>query len=536
MRTSPPPVATSIVAPPVLAALLAGLCATALPSAANAAEFTDVLDAADDRDDYDDETFDPFDLNLEPSFRFDMASATISREAPCVPREQSQVMDPNVRNNPRVQFSPERCREATIVDNREMTYRRREMRVGMTLRIGLFKDLELRLNAPFVISSSRGLKYADGVGAGDSSVDPSDRRIRQNADDVFDPNGSDSDHLGALSSFRQHRFFELSDEYRSIERMGFADPSIGLHWAPFNDERDDTKATLALGADYTIPVAPIRRAGNDAVGEGLHKGQFRVAASKKFDWIEPYMGLRYTLQIAAADSPIRELADIDPQNQGQPNVSPPQKGRITVGTEFVPYENEETHERYAIDLRFQFGYATEGRDYSPMYDHMGRSQCNGLSGAEMLPQFDSQGDLTNPGDVACSWIMQRPANTRGTSRPIYDLDQDASASTSANWRTNGIMMVAPHATFSGRLGVNIQPTKYFKLQAIARLTHKQQHILSKGRAGIDVDGNDEIATEGSQAGTELNPAYNPAYDSPTNRFRVEDFNTWSFLVRANLQF
>jgi hypothetical protein len=520
----------------MLAALLAAMGTVALPAAAHAAEFTDVLDAADDRDDYDEDTYDPFDLNLEPSFRFDLESATISREAPCVPQQQNQVSDPNVSNNPRAQFSPERCSEARIVDNREMAYRRREMRVGMRLRIGLFKDLELRLHAPYVISSSRGLKYADGVGRGESSVDPSDTRIRQHAKDVFDPNGSDADHLGQLSQFRQHRFFGLSDEYRSIERMGFADPSIGLHWAPFNDERDDTKATLALGADYTIPIAPIRRPGNDAVGEGLHKGQFRVAASKQFDWIEPYMGLRYTLQIAAADSPIRELADIDPQNQGQPNVRPPQKGRITVGAEFVPYENEETHERYAIDLRFQFGYATEGRAYSPIYDHMVNSRCNGLSGAEMLPQFDNQGDLTNPGDVACSWIMQRPANTRGTSRPIYDLDQDPNESTSANWRTDGIMMVAPHATFSGRLGVNIQPTRYFQLQGIVRLTHQQQHILTKGRSGLDVNNDGEVATQGPQAGTELNPAYNGAYDSPANRFSVTDFNTWSFLVRANFQF
>jgi hypothetical protein len=132
--------------------------------------------------------------------------------------------------------------------------------------------------------------------------------------------------------------------------------------------------------------------------------------------------------------------------------------------------------------------------------------------------------------------MQRPANTRGTSRPIYDLDQNASESTSADWRTNGIVMVAPHATFSGRLGVNIQPTRYFQLQGIVRLTHKQQHLLTKARAGVDVNGDDEIATEDPQASTELNPAYNGAYDSPSNRFSVKDFNTWSFLVRANFQF
>ena len=132
--------------------------------------------------------------------------------------------------------------------------------------------------------------------------------------------------------------------------------------------------------NYLNWIKPLSFAG---VSDGV--ATFHVPTNFMGTYVSDNFGDLLLHQIAAADSPIRELADIDPQNQGQPNVSPPQKGRITVGTEFVPYENEETHERYAIDLRFQFGYATEGRDYSPMYDHCPGSSGSPYSAIQLAP-------------------------------------------------------------------------------------------------------------------------------------------------------
>src|SRR5690554_1837804 len=100
-------------------------CATAVAISlpvlsANAAEYTDLLDAADDFDDFDKDTYNPFDFNLEPSFQYDISSAKISREAPCVPNRADYAGQPGVMNNPRLVDGQGRCSTPEMVYNREM--------------------------------------------------------------------------------------------------------------------------------------------------------------------------------------------------------------------------------------------------------------------------------------------------------------------------------------------------------------------------------------------------------------------------------
>ena len=527
------------------------VAAPGLTSTAQAAEFTDVIDAADDKDDYDEDTYDPFDIHIEPSFTFETSRAQINREAPCVPfssrsdYENAQPFQGDLATqNPRVQFAPDRCDETSIVENKEMLYRHQEARLDNTLRVGIYKDLELRFNVPFVFSSRHGLKYANedprqgkNVTPARSSVDPRDGDIEANAEAVFNPSDNQKGHLSKLNRFKQHRFFNLDSEFRDISRAGLADPSIGIHWAPFNDKRDDTKATLAIGMDYTMPIAKIRQADNDAVGEGMHKLNWSIRSSKRFDWIDPYFGIDYTLQMPSRNSPIKELKDIDNNNGGQSVTQPPHIGNITVGTEFIPWEVPAEHQQFATHLASTFGYVSEGRDYSPLYEHMVNSQCNGRSTDEIVPEFDSNGDLQNPKDVGCSWIAQRPANVQP--QPKYNLTALDSNDT---FQTNGIMTVEGYATFAGHLGFYIQPSEYVQLKALTGITHQQEHFLTNARTGSDVDDSAEQSNDGKvdltgpDAKVERNPAYNSTYDSPGTRFRVSRYNTWRFLFTAAFQF
>ncbi len=495
-----------------------------LASSAHAAEFTDLLDAADDKDDYDPDTYDPFDFNLEPTFSFETGKAQITREAPCVPEDYNRSDD---LRNPRVQDDG-RCDEVGVVENSEMTYRHQEARMDLTARVGLYKDLELRINAPFVFTSVHGMKYADGVDEENSWVDPSDERIEDNADQVFDDDDSRADKLGKLNRFKAHRYFDLGSEFRDHERSGFGDPSIGVHWGPFNDQRDDTEATMVLGMDYVLPIAQIRKRNNDGVGEGMHKLKWKFASSKQFDFVDPYFGLEYMLQLPARGSPIKELKDIDPNNSGQTVTNPPHEGDITIGTEFIPHEDESEGQRYAIDLGFRFGYVSEGRDYTPLFDHMANSKCN-----------DPDNGLLNTGEadsIGCSWIAQRPANARPS--PVYDVSNESAMNEVDEFRTNGIMTVESYATFTGHLGFYLQPSEYFQLKALTSLTHQQEHFMTNARTGQDSasDDNDKVDLTDEQARVERNPAYNSTYDSPGTRFRVSEFNTWRFSLTAALQF
>ncbi len=520
-------------------------------SSARAAEFTDLLDAADDKDDYDEDTYDPFDFHFEPSFEFNTSKGTIAREAPCVPRQRSEVGDKDpASTNPRVQFSPGRCNEATIVDNKEMIYRHQRGELDFDLRFGLYKDLELRFNVPFVLFSKYGLKYANEaddpsnhVSAQNSYVDPTNDAIEENADNVFRPNNTNPSRdqkLNRLPRFQQHRYFNLQGSFNDYQRSGFADPSVGLHWAPYNDQRDDTKATMALGMDYQMPLAPVRQSDNDDVGEGMHKFSWSFRTSKRFDWIDPYFGLEYQLPLLSGNSPIQDLKETQGENsnpnRGQTVTNPPHRADVTMGTEFVPYENKETGEKYVIDLRFNFGYTSEGRNYTPLYEHMTNSRCNGKTTNEILPQFNEAGDLQNSDDLGCSWIAQRPANVRPAPRyTLSGLESDNS------YRTNGIMTVEGYATFGGELGFYLQPSEYFEIKAIFGLEHRQSHLLTNARTGKDAESGEATSDQkvdltGPDADLERNPAYNPTYDSPGSRFRLSGFNTWKIQLVTALQF
>lgn len=514
-------------------------CATALAvtlpvMTADAAEYTDLLDAADDFDDFDKDTYNPFDFNLEPSFRYDVSSAQISREAPCVPNKDDYTGEPAVANNPRLVSGEGRCSTPEMVYNREMDYEYTQSTFNVALRAGLYKDLELRIDVPYVIGSSSGLKYADGVDASNSSVDPSNDRVNADARNVFTRGNPQGVNLTEFDSFSMYRYFDLANEASTYERSGFADPTVGLGWAPFNDRRDDTKATLLLGMDYTMPIAPIKRADNDAVGEGKHILHWKVAASKQFDWINPYFGLEYFLPLLASDSPMRKSY---PGNNGQVITSAPMHGDITVGSEFVPYENLDTGARYAIDLRFTMGYVSEGRDYTPLFDHLANSKCNRKTLEQVTPEFDGSGNLTNPGDVACAWIVQKPGNA--SPNAAYDL---SSTSESTPFQTDALMTVEDYATFAGQIGLYMQPSEYFQLKALVRLKHRQEHFLTNARTGRDAQNAQEVTPDetvdltGADATLERNPVYNATMDSSGNRFRVQEFNTWSFLINAALQF
>jgi hypothetical protein len=529
----------------LLIAGVTGLIMWSAPQHAHAAEFTDLLDAADDFDDFDEDTWDPFDFNLEPTFIFQRTQGQVTREAPCVPEFAGNESDA-IRNNPRLVVDRGRCNQARMVNNRELLFERNRAQLDLDLRAGIYKDLELRFKVPYVFSDTRRLTYDQSdplrrVDGTNSSVAPRrtcpdgspGRCIEAEANSVFSPSDTPEQQLQKLDRFNGYHFFETDTTYT---RSGWAEPTLGLAWSIFNDERDDTKANLLLSFDYTMPIVQIAQRGNSAVGRGMHELKFAVATSKKFDWIEPYMGLNYTYAAAASDSPIRE---VDKQNIGQVFINPPMRGEFTVGTEFIPYEDAATGARYGIDLRFTFGYTSEGRDYTPMFDHFVNSGCNGKTLSDVLPQYDGN-RLTNADDVACAWIVRESGNARPV--PVYDLNEAIARGDNSQFFTDGIMTVESYATFTGSLGLYLQPTKYFQFKLFGQLSHDQEHFITNGRTGRDMDDSLEttpdntVDLEGPDARFERNPTYNPTFDRVGERFRVQAFNTWMVAITAALQF
>jgi hypothetical protein len=218
------------------------------------------------------------------------------------------------------------------------------------------------------------------------------------------------------------------------------------------------------------------------------------------------------------------------------------RGEATIGTEFIPHEDVETGARIGIDLRFTFGYVSEGRDYHPLFDHFGNSRCQGKTLEEVTPEYSGE-RITNPDDVACSWIAQQPSNT-DDGQLAYDLVDASQNGRNPQFFFDGMTTVESYATFQGQIGVYIQPVRYFQLELLTSLTHQQEHFITNARTGRDApddreepgDADDTVDLQGADSTIERNPVHNPTLDSSANRFRVQEFNTWSFLVNAALQF
>ena len=507
--------------------LLAAATAVALvvsPSSSTAAEFTDLLDAADPQTDT------TWDFHIEPSFRFDISSGDIAREAVCIADHHPQFTD-----NPLAERRPERRLNRscpgpddgpTIVHDEQMNFRQTRSTMDMTLRGGLYRDLELRLNFPYVVQSSRSLRYhSAGGGANTSSVDPTDDDIAAHAAEVFQSGSFQSN----VDEFEMYRFFELGNDYGGFDRSGFADPSVGIHWAPWNDYRDDTKSTMVLGVDYTMPLATPQQAGNSSVGRGVHEFAFKFASSRRFDWIEPYFGAQYFLPVAATESLYGQRY---PDSEGQVLTLPPHRGLFTIGTEFIPFEDPTQDVRYAIDLRFQFGYTSEGRDYTPLFDHMTHpsNECNGVTIDELQPEFDSNGELVDARKVHCAWVAQQPTNFDDGNRVRhYDLENDDGSNP---YQFTDLMSVDSYGTFSGQIGFYLQPHELFQFRTALGLTRHQSHLLTNARTGRAIEG-DEVDIRDYR---ERNPVYNPAYDNSGDRFRIQSYNTFHFIVTTALQF
>ncbi len=523
---------------PVFLAVASLLSILSFSTAAEASEPTEVLDGTGLMD-TSPSTFntrgfaqEPY-FYVTPGFRFDYTTAEISREAPCVASENSFEDGELAANNPRVQFDEQGCSTPRIVNRRQMDYRSTRTTLDMTLRTGA-RGIELRLNFPLVLSSSRGLRYAQAqrsatespVNENNSFVDPSDQRIRNHGEDVFSDN---TDRFSnELDQFQMYRFMELSSEFSPYDRSGFADPTVGVHWAPWSDYDDDTKATMHVGVDYTMPVARAQQAGNTSVGRGVHELTWSVGASKKFDWIEPYFGAQYTLPMARSNSLFGEVDPRGDFGQGQVVQRPPMHALFSIGTELIPYENPAQGARYSLDLSFNFGYTSEGRDYSPLFDHMTDpgNRCNGMTLDEVRPQFDGD-TLTNPEDVACAWVVQQPSNSTGNAE--YDLNTTAG---DRSFEFTDLMTVDSYGTFGLELGANLQPHHLFQFRVNGGITHHQAHLLTNARTG-STGGEGAVTMDD---GTERNPTYNPAYDNSGDRFRVTRYNTWHVAVGTALQF
>jgi hypothetical protein len=478
----------------VLVRRIRGMCALAALSLfapnrpAEAADLTEVADAFDEEND------NPFDFRITPTFQQRIERGRITREGGCGRSEGGCELS----NGERL--------DRTIY-TRELDYRRVVNTLNIDLAVGLYHDLEARIHLPIVIGDQRRLSFANGVNPTNSTVAPDSDQVAGDLNPAF------ADVYGDY--FGTYQFFGVPNDEQ--ERAGFGDMGIGLSWSPFSERRNPHTATVTLAFDYFAPTGTPARATNDGVGRGVHELQFGIAASKRLrTWFDPYFGMRFNLPIPATNG----LFESHPNSR---TTGPGASFLITSGTEIIMASAADYH--YTFDFGMKFGYQLEGRDYSPLFDALAGSSCNGRTAASA--GYDERGPDGNPfrpdstfsqRDAACAWVVQQPANGRTRA------GGGALAANTA-YSHDGITDIDGFGTIGGHIGLLLQFNRFVQFRFRTDFDWQTPHLLTKASPGRDAN-NDGVVdlnpTPDAGVAVERNPFYNPTIDAVGRRFRLEN--------------
>jgi len=370
------------------------------------------------------------------------------------------------------------------------------------LELGVFHDLSLSVAMPIVVSDTRTIEFDQratpcvfpgGTGAptcinSSNSTTVQDGLLPATGFDSNDPTGPG--------------FTDASDPtiFRGPRRAGLDQIHLGVTWAAMNQERDDTKPSWKLGAEFRLPIgaaAKFDRAdpeGETGVGTGLYEVRLWTSMAKRLSWAEPYVELWWRAPIGLkSDSPFKRLEP----DFGQIRTSAQQYAGTRFGFEAFAWEKPEDKQRVSIDLGARLQANFEGRAYTEMWEI-----------------FQYAGDATAGGPLV--------------------LDSNPTATGTQAYSHPGVGNVENYLTFGGRVGVRAELGEKVSLGAFFELAHDQEHIISFADAGVDSknDSNDVV-----DPGTaEVNPFHVRLIDMVGHRYMVDEITDYVVMVSARGMF
>lgn len=430
------------------AVLTAQLVAGTAASSVAASEYTSIMSAADKDDKWDGVLGIRYDWLLRQS--------SITREYACDPT------DPGCPSTAGI------ARRAELDSVRDTHF------MNIDMRIGLYRDFEFFATFPFAVKDRTELDFSSGVRRGNSTVYPSD------------------------GSF----LFEVDN--RSATRRGFGDMVVGLKVAAMNQFRNKHHPTLVFAFSYTAPTGTIRTAGGKGVGEGLHKLNLDITASRRIAFFEPWFGLFAQYQVPADD---RGTLFRTYNSKDQTKIGPGPDIGLRLGGDFhvwnAPSDNKEPDRFATVDLGFFARYRFQGREYTDLFDAFGTSTC--------------------AGDPACV------STTSSKNLLAYNLTTDGRPH--AIQFMDGITDVSSYGTFSTWVGVNVQPIKYVSMAFRFTYAYETGHFLTNADPGVNLKRTQDTTLLSNADGDKaFNPVFNSDVDLPGNRFYSEGAHMYGIML------
>lgn len=424
-------------------------------------ENTTVIDAFDGDD--------PFDANLLLTFRQQWKSASIRRE--------TALAQPGLTTGGFVS-----------ANENVASYKQSISTLEIGTDIGLYKDLAFSFRLPIILADSRELSDLDGSAKNQQRL---------------------QDGVG-------NQLFTVP--FKSPTRSGVDWLSVGLNYAIFNQQRDDTKPTWVIGIEGRFGVGTPLHACNDnapvkcptpsnpsvnrdpGISRGMSAVEVHTVFSRRYGYLEPYAGFRMMAEFPHSDTDMGDTSGL----RGALLNRPPLMGSFTVGTEVFPWENREVFQRLGLDFRVRGTYYSPGREYSELFDALGSS------GAKTLRD-------PNPGAYR--------AATDGSFGSIVD-------PASPKVFFTGVTDTQAYGAFGGAIGVTWQAGEYVKFNAGFGLTYAQSHVITgadacnpdfKGDAGTSGPCRSGAVTAAGGSTTGIpNPNHRQVIDLPGRRFTVDD--------------
>jgi hypothetical protein len=457
----------------VLVAVAAGGAALA-PTPARAADITNVASSFDEDN--------PFDFRFRVSYQHTEKRAQIKRELEGLSPTQSQI--------------------AVL---RDLAYARRIDSMSLRAEVGIFQDLMLHAELPIIFGDTETYAFDQSDGSACRyPPDPNPTCVNASnsstvADMIAPASGYDATHGGIAIGTGATLF-------RGVQRGAIGGSGLdsfdtfnfGLTWAPVSQRRDDTKPTWILALEPQISIGNIkafdrtRPNANHAVSDGVHRIIARTAISRRWRWVDPYVGFWYMYPVARGDSLFKDYGP------SQKVKNPMQQGGTAFGVELVPFERPREGHKIAIDLRGRLEGHFAGRGYSEGWELFASSPA--------LACDPQHADF----NLACG---------SGTSNAYQGQP------------FTGITTIENYATLGTDIAVDAQLGKYVRLRSTFLYTHDQSHFITGEDIGVPTTSSGRVMTA-----PEFNPAYRAVIDQVGRRYRVDNVDVFDFQIWAQLQF
>ncbi|HUL58865.1 MAG TPA: hypothetical protein VLU43_06310 [Anaeromyxobacteraceae bacterium] len=381
-----------------------------------------------------------------------------------------------------------------IIDQTALRYTEISNAIVPRMAIGIFNDLEIHVEWPYVLADDVG--WRQGLVYGN----PSTAIYNGTAPGTgVSPSGNPCTAGTAPDACPMFPYSPPPTVYHG-GKMG--DLTAGVTWGILSDKRDDTKPFWLVGFDLTFPTAerydpaggrdpnnwlspfavPAKRA---PIGDQAWKYDFFTALSKRIGGMDPYFRAHVTIErpganaysnclhaaqyaegpVAAAQAQFASWAPANCSVWGD-RAGPqlPTVTGIVFGTEIVPYEDRREGQKVTIDVRITADYTSSARWYNELTDATGK-----------------------------------------------------------------ILHTDPFGTIGGRIGLYLRASEVVSLRAAASFETQTAHFLTGEKPGAS----DYLS---NPTNPNLNPNFDARYDAPGNRFRATEVSIFTLSIAGVLQF